>query len=253
MPAAALRDARARAALVAALKALDIDGIWLRLHPFGTNASGPVALRRYALIARDLVPLEVPVVAERTGTVGVALLAMNAVGGIECGVTLGERFDASRLTRTGARGDPYSHPPLVYLESIGEFARRADAREMLAQRHLRPILGCPDLACCRGGPDDMVKNPRRHGVVQRIREVREVAEWPEHRRPHEYLQMVRRRADTAIRLGTANPIVEKARSRLESWHGTLSALLDDEGVWQAPWTARGSRIARRPMRRPRSL
>lgn len=255
MPAAALRDSHAREVLVDALKGLDLDAIWLRLHPFGTNSSGPVALRRYALIAHHLHPLNLPLVAERTGTVGVALLAINAVSGIECGVTLGERFDAARLTRPGGRGEPYSHPPLVYLEAIGQFATRAEARELLSRRRIRPALGCPDPGCCRGGPDDMVRNPRRHGVVQRIREVRDVAATPPHRRAREYLDSVlRRRTDVAIRLGPAHPLIEKARHRLDSWHGTLTALLDERGAWPAPQAATGQRVGRRvPMRQPRSL
>lgn len=255
MPAGALRDEQSRDALLNGLKSLDIDALWLRLHPFGTNASGPLALRRYAHVARHLHALNVPLVAERTGTVGVALLAINAVGGIECGVTLGERFDATRLTRPDAHGDPYSHPPLVYFEAIGQFASRANARELLSRRRVRAALGCPDSECCRGGPDDMVRDPRRHGLVQRVREVNDVAATPPHRRAREYIDTVlRRRADVAIRLGMAHPLVEKARHRLDSWHGTLTNLLEEGGAWPAPHAATGQRIRRQvAMQRPRSL
>ena len=38
-------------------------------------------------------------VAERVGTVGLALMAFGAVGGVESGVTLGERFNVRDLRK----------------------------------------------------------------------------------------------------------------------------------------------------------
>ena len=88
-----------RKRLIAHLAALQIDAVWLRVHPFGTTTSGPLALRRYIHTCQNLHQLSVPLVAEHTGTVGVPLLAFGAVGGIESGVTLGERFSLDRYTR----------------------------------------------------------------------------------------------------------------------------------------------------------
>ena len=83
--------------MLEALKTIEIDAVWLRIHPFGTTAAGPIALRGYIEACRDLHRVGVPLVAERSGTIGVALMAFGAVGGIESGITLGERFDARTL------------------------------------------------------------------------------------------------------------------------------------------------------------
>ena len=52
------------------LASVPIDAVWLRVHPFGTTNSGPLALRRYIEAGRDLHSLGMPLVAERVGTSG---------------------------------------------------------------------------------------------------------------------------------------------------------------------------------------
>ncbi len=255
MPASSLKDAASRALAVRRLMRLDIDGLWLRLHPFGTSASGSLALRRYMAICDDFARLQIPLVAERTGTVGVALLAFGAVGGIECGVTLGERFDGGRLTRAAKGGDPYSHPPMVYSTPIGQFAEKKAAKELFEVRGTKAALGCRDGTCCRRGPEDMLRDPRRHGLIQRIREVNEIANIPPHRRATEYVEtFVRRGSDVAVRFASQHPTIDKARKRLDSWRGTLSVVLDDGAVAASPVPAVGLRV-RRPgaPARPKSI
>lgn len=253
MPATALGTAEERATLLRKLRNLDVDSVWLRLHPFGTTSSGPLALRRYIAICRDLQSSAIPLVAERTGTVGVLLLSVQAVGGIECGVTLGERFDAKRLTRGSTGREPYSHPPRVYFAPIGEFVSRKDARDLLARRAIKAALGCPDAGCCRHGPDDMVQDPRRHGLIQRLREVNEVGNTPPHQRTPQYADYVRRGGDIASRLSSTHPALEHARRRLDSWRGTLLSISDGELPASPPQPAVGRRIAPPasiPMTRP---
>jgi hypothetical protein len=255
LPAATLSDSSARDTAVRRLMHLDIDALWLRFHPFGTNASGPVALRRYIAICGDLRRLGVPIVGERTGTVGLALLAFGAVGGIECGVTLGERFDGGRLTRETKGNDPYSHPPMVYLQALGQFADRKVATALFEMRGVRAALGCADASCCRTGPEDTLRNPRRHALVQRLKEVNGIASTPGHRRASEYVEtVVRRGSDVAVRLGSVHPAIDKARTRLDSWRGTLSAVLELGGGNRAASPALGGRIRREPpLARPRSI
>lgn len=243
MPAVSLGTPASRANLLRMLGDLDVDAIWLRLHPFGTSASGPLALRRYIEICLDLQRLGRPLVGERTGTVGIALLAYNAVGGIECGVTLGERFDAGRLLQVRpSAGDPYSHPAMVYLPAIDTFVSRNDGRQVLSRRASKAALGCPDAGCCRHGPDDMIRDPRRHGLIQRLREVEETASVPAHRRPERYLDHLRDAGDIAVRLAPNHPVLERARRRLDSWRGTLLALPDTTVARVAPPPAVGRRL-----------
>ena len=99
MPAGILRSPVQRAIVADGLRSLEVDAIWLRLHPFGTANSGSIALRRYLDGAWDLQRIGKPLVGEHTGTVGLALMAFGAVGGIESGITFGERFDVSALVK----------------------------------------------------------------------------------------------------------------------------------------------------------
>src|SRR5207302_9305588 len=119
----------ARHVMVNRLRQLDVDALWLLLHPFGTSSAGPVALKRYIETCLDFQRLGLPLVAQHTGTIGIALLALNAVGGIECGVTLGERFDAGRLLKArDGGGESFGHPAMVYLGAINSYLDRTSAR-----------------------------------------------------------------------------------------------------------------------------
>jgi hypothetical protein len=243
MPASVLATSSARASLRHQLRGLDIDGVWLRLHPFGTSTARPHALRRYIEICVDLQALDIPIVAERTGTVGLALLSYNVVGGIECGVTLGERFDAARLLHANRlAGAPYSNPGMVYLPALDAFVTRRESRNLLARRATKAAVGCRDATCCRRGPDDMTRDHRRHGVIQRVREVVEIGSTPPHRRPERYLDHVTNAGNLAVRLASAHPILEPTRRRLDSWRGTLSGLPDDQVRRDAPPPAIGRRL-----------
>lgn len=243
-----------RSALLAAIANLDVDAVWLRLHPFGTSSAGPLALRRYIETCLDLGAMNVPLVGERTGTVGLALLGFNVLGGIECGVTLGEQFDASRLLRPPRLdGKPFSNPGLVYLAALETFVSRADGRTLLARRATKAAVGCRDSMCCRRGPDDMVRDPRRHGVIQRIRETDEAGATPAHRRPERYLEHVTNAGNLALRLSAAHPNLESARKRLDSWRGTLSSLPADHVPRNAPLPAVGHRLHSADPARPRPI
>ncbi len=100
-----LRDPGSLRLVLDALKELtrnrQIDGIFLRIQGFGTTKAGSRNLRSYIHVARCLHELGLPIVAERTGCVGLALSAFGAVGGVESSVTYGESYDARRLMTRG--------------------------------------------------------------------------------------------------------------------------------------------------------
>jgi hypothetical protein len=56
-----------------ALSSLPIDAIWLRVQPFGTRSGGNV-VRKYIRACADLHPSALPLVAEKSGTTGLACL-----------------------------------------------------------------------------------------------------------------------------------------------------------------------------------
>lgn len=218
-----LRDPEFRERLRHRLVSLPIDALWLRVHPFGSSQSGPVALRGYIEACRDLHALQVPLVAERTGTVGLALLAFGAVGGIEGGITVRESFDANRLLRPPA-GDGFSPPPRIYLPDLGAFLTRKKAEAFFEHRRMRSEFGCQNTRCCRRATD-MLRDPRRHFSVQRMAEVTGLSQIPEQLRAGIYLDdFLRPATDLALQAARVEPSLESTRRRLESWRITLGAM-----------------------------
>ena len=241
-----LIDADQRSELIAMLMQLPIDAVWLRVHPFGSNA-GAASLRSYTDSARDFQQLGLPIVAERTGTIGLALMAFGAVGGIECGVTTGERFDMSTLTRPQkADGKGFSPAPRVYIDALGTFIKREQAKAFFAARGAKGHFACRDRRCCRRGWQSMVEDPRRHFFYSRVGEVGRLSEAPAALRPGLYLEeFLRPASDLSLRAAKIDPALEKTKNRLESWRQTLGAMQKAGTVEVAPAVPEGRRIQRR--------
>lgn len=225
VPAASLQDPTRRTLVIEGLRSTDVDAVWLRLHPFGSTA-GPVSLRRYIELCWELQRIGLPLVAERSGTIGLALMAFGAVGGIESGITLGERFDAGNLLHPpDSRGKPFSPAPRVYLHDIGAFVSRASARRLFENRPMIASLGCRDTSCCRYGVTDMIKDPRRHFVLRRATEVNKVSSVPpEHRAAVYVSDRLRPAALLAVRAERILPELKNPQRRLESTLRTLEAM-----------------------------
>jgi hypothetical protein len=220
-----LYDDEERKRLIEHLVQLPIDAVWLRVHPFGTTTSGPLALRRYIQACQDMHQVGMPIVAEHTGTVGLPLLAFGAVGGIVSGVTLGERFSLDRYTRT-SDGAGFSPPPRVYISDLGALVTRDQARSFFAKRGMRAAHGCQDRRCCPHGWEDSVANPRRHFIVQRGTEVGRLSRTPPELRPSVYLnEFLRPASEAAVRAALAEAAFKPVSHRLDSWRATLEALL----------------------------
>ena len=247
LPSTAFREASIRKEIVRVLSDLPIDSLWLRVHPFGTNSSGPIALRNYIEACQDLHKMGIPLVAERTGTVGIALLAFGAVGGIESGITTGESFDYGRLKRPPKKGRLFLAPPRVYLKDLGAFLTVKAARAFFDRRGTKSFFGCRD-ACCPRGIQDMLGNPRKHFIVTRSQEVRRVSSVPASLRRQIYMEeFLRPATDNALQATRIYPELDNQRRRLESWRGTLGAVVRESPLesWsQAPDGRRGRRASK---------
>jgi hypothetical protein len=224
-----LLDSEQRSALKPFLARLPVDAIWLRVHPFGSN-SGPSALRGYIEACRDLHDLGLPLVAERSGTVGLALMAFGAVGGIENGVTIGEKFDASRLIHPPQGGKSFSPPARVYVPDLGLFLTRTQAKDLFQTPRMK-MFACRDTDCCRNGAQDMIREPRRHFVIQRMGEVGRLSQVAEAARANVYLEeMLRPATDRLPRVLQAKldrdtvKKLENERRKLGRWRETLGHL-----------------------------
>ena len=243
--AALLREPAHRDRLVAALAGLPIDALWLRVHPFGTTSSGPLALRRYLEVCRGLHRLGVPLVGEHTGTIGVGLLAFGAVGGIESGITIAEGVNLDgyfRVPKPDAK--PFAPPARVYLHQIGAFLDAKKAAGFFAVRGMKTAHGCQS-DCCPRGWRDMQLEPRRHFVATRAREVAALSAVPESLRAGHYLEnFLRPASDQALRAAEAEPALAPARKRLESWRGTLGTDLASHSSFTTSAPAAGKRLRR---------
>lgn len=205
-----------------------IDAVWLRIHPFGTTSAGPLNLTRYIEYSQSLQELGVPLVAERTGTIGLALLAFNAVGGIESSVTYGDRYDHQALVRPSS-GSGFVPPPRVYLQEVGAMTDRSVAQELYERRGIRGRHQC-STACCPRGVADTLSDPRRHFIVSRATEISQLTSVPEVGRPDSYMaNWLRPASDRMIQVVKASPRLATHRERLDSWRMTLTKILD-EGV-----------------------
>lgn len=208
---------------------LPVDALWMRVHPFGANA-GPIALRRYIDAGRDFQSLQMPLVAERAGTAGLALMAFGAVGGIEGGITLGERFSYQDLKRKPKDddGSGWSPQARVYISELGTFMKVKQAKEFFELRGMKSKFACRDTNCCRRGVSDMVKDPRPHFIRRRGGEVGAMSRLPEDLRAPTYLdEFLRPATDLAHAGAKAYPPLEKVRVRLDHWRTTLGALHRD--------------------------
>ncbi len=253
LPAATLRNPVQLTLVLDGLRAMDVDAIWLRLHPFGTTTAGPLALRHYIETGWQLGQLGIPIVGERTGTVGLALMAFGAVGGIESGITYGEGFDAQALLRPrDASGTPYIPQPRVYLQAIGAFVPRSTARAIFRNRQMIAALACRDPSCCRGGMDGMLNDPRRHFIIRRTGEVERVGGVAPDARATVYIHDVLLPAALlSVRATRVAPELAPAQHRLEGWHRTLEAL-ERPGQLPTPIPALGQRV-RMARPKPQSL
>lgn len=231
--------------LISRLVKLPVDGVWLRLHPFGSS-SGPLALRSYLELCRRLHALKRPLIADHTGTIGVSLLAFGAVGGIESGVTMNERTDlTSYLNPPKEGGKGFSPAARVYLHEIGAFLAPKLADDFFDTRGMKSAHGCTDTTCCRRGWRDMQLDPRRHFLHHRASEIIGLGTMPEGLRPGQYLEKFLRPAtDKAIRAAEVEPSLAIARKRLEGWRGTLSRDLEVHSAFTVSAPAAGKRLRR---------
>jgi hypothetical protein len=230
VPTNVFHDASKRAELKSALESVEIDGLWLRVHPFGAT-SGHLTLQRFIQSCRDLHSLKLPLIVEKAGSIGLALLAFGAVSGIESGVSSGDKFDFGRLSHPPDNRRSFAAHARVYLPGLGVFLDRAAAEAFFGNRNLKAAYGCQNPACCRRGAQDTLADPRRHFVFTRMEEVGAISQVPSALRPMQYLDNALRPATD--RLGRVlqaslpddlKARLERERRKLDGWRHTLGEL-----------------------------
>src|SRR2546425_675425 len=231
VPTSVLFDAAQRIAIKLQFKStVEIDGLWLSVHPFG-GSSGHLSLENYIRAARDLQESNIALVGERVGAVGPALLAFGALGGLSLGVSSGESFDYKRLLKKMAAAKGFAPHRGVLLEALGMSLDPKSAKAFFENRTLRAQYGCKDTGCCRQGTSDTLKDPRRHFVLSRLAEVSTLSAAPYQERPSLFLERILRPAtDKLGRVAQAEipaPIrrkVEREQRKQSGWRNTLGLL-----------------------------
>jgi hypothetical protein len=204
------------------LRGLPIDALWLRIHPFGTPRSGPLALKRYLAGCRDMHQLGRPLVGEHTGAVGIGLMAFGALGGVESGITFNDHTDLSEWLRIPTRSRGGGNEARIYLHQLGAFLDRSKAKTLLSRPGMRAAHACLDTSCCPRGWVDTQVRYREHFVTQRAREVSAISRAPEPLRAGHYLEnFLRPATDKAVRASEAESALVPIRKRLDSWRGTF--------------------------------
>lgn len=233
-----LRDHATMTAVVTSLRQLvldrAIDGVFLRIQGFGTTKAGSQNLRNYIRVARRLHDLGVPIVGERTGTVGVALATTGAIGGVESSITFGDNYDARRLLKPPS-GKGFLPPPRVYLNDAMMLVSKADADTTLSKRGLARMR-CQRV-CCQRGRDSMLEDPRRHFVVSRVGELERLSTVPETARAEDYLTTVLTPASrAAAQLAQVVPTLraDAHRNRLDSWYEAIVRTVEQDAAASTP-------------------
>lgn len=226
----ALLDPAMQARIISQLNTLvaarAIDGVFLRIQGFGTTKAGPRNLRTYLRAARSLHALGVPLVGERTGSVGVALAAFGAIGGIESSITYGEAYDARRLSKP-PKGKGFVPPPRVYIRDAMALVSRQEAETILNRRGFAR-LGCQQV-CCGRDRQAILDDPRRHFIVSRSSELTQLSAAPASDRAEHYLTTTLGPAkDNAAQLARFVPSLTRHRDRLVDWHLALQRTLKDD-------------------------
>src|SRR5205823_1235341 len=126
-----------------------------------------------------------------TGAVGLLLMALGALGGIESGITDGETFDASqhlRRPRVQRDGKPMGATARIYLTTLQTSLTTTEATAFFGTRGMTGQHICQNPNhCCRRGLRDMLANRVEHFARSRQGEVARLSEFPRHRRPQLYL------------------------------------------------------------------
>ena len=227
-----LRDPAQRRVLIAGLKDLPFDNLWLRVSSFGADAEAPM-LRRYIAAAFDFQQLDRPIVADGVGGLAaLSVAAFGAAGGVSHGLGEKERFAAADWNKPpiprsggGGREKRLLVPGLDRLLSVKQVALLMEADGG------RRLLGCQDRDCCPNGHNDTLKDPKGHYLRQRAKPLERLSRVPEVRRVDDFLKHdlapTARIAETAAKLTLADAGATEMLQRISERVTRLGPVLRD--------------------------
>jgi hypothetical protein len=215
---ALLRNQSQREYIIAELKRVPIDSLWLQIDGFGASSTG-AAVRTFLETAVDFQELEKPILADRAGgLVGLSLLAFGGVGGLSHGVTVGESFDSAHWRRPRG-GNSFGSSHRVYLPQIDMLFSRKEAGGLFdLGGRARTHFVCRNSNCCPRGMDDMLENPARHFLYQRMNEVANLSQIPALMRPAQFVDKYLRRVTDQLVAAANLPFADLALAKRVASH-----------------------------------
>ncbi|MBI3044784.1 MAG: hypothetical protein HYY78_18355 [Betaproteobacteria bacterium] len=225
LPYAAFRNEDIRESIVNRLQGLPAHSLWIKVEGCGMNSTA-AGLRNYLDAVADFHHLGFPVVADQFGgLVGLSALSLSTVGGLASGITLGEHFTAQHWRRPSS-GTKHMLHPRVYFPNLDIYLKPAEAKALFElPGRIKAQFGCSDSTCCPRGVVDMLQNPSRHFIFQRMKQVSEMAKVPEPFRARDFLEKyVCPTTDHVLRLSAYDGLDSKFQQRILNHRKRLDAL-----------------------------
>jgi hypothetical protein len=117
------------------------------------------------------------------------------------------------------------------------------AKTFFESRGMKALCACKDDGCCRHGWEDMLRQPRRHFMKQRLGEVKALSRIPEAIRAQRYLQDFLGHATARmLRAVKIEPCLESPRRRLEGLRLVLCDLEQKKPLTSFSAVPRGRRL-----------
>ncbi len=112
---------------------------------------------------RDFHCIGKPIIVDGIGGLSaLAIVGFGGTGGICHGVAEKERFYPNYWYTSQRSKGGGGTKKRVYFPGLDAYFSDSQAREILATRNAKPLLGCPDTGCCPGGWEDMILKPKTH-------------------------------------------------------------------------------------------
>jgi len=212
------RKPHLRAQVISALINIRADAIWLKIDGLKGAHATPTAAKNFIAAAADFHQLGRKLVGDCIGgKVGLALMAFGAVGGIAHGIGVFETFDSGYL-RSARKSKGFAPQMPVYFPGIDAMLHAKEAELLLeASPQAKAAFACRDTHCCKRGVRDMLADPRRHYVVQRMKEIAELGQYPESIRANQFLDKnLRPATDRALQAASLSLDDDKLIAKLQA-------------------------------------
>lgn len=189
-----LGDQASRYSLISGLAELPIDNLWLRVENFGATSTG-TAVQKVINFAKDFHDCGKPIIADYAGGLaGLATLSFGTAGGLCHGISKKEKFDLSywKNKPTSSGGSDY-----VYVAELDKKFKSNQLQIFLEARGSKSKFLCNDQECCAHS-NDMIDRRDEHFIVQRSKQLQDLAKFPVDKRSEHFLL---NHVGTAVRMG----------------------------------------------------